>query len=171
MIANNAVVAEVVAEMSPAQIRLLSLREALAYPNEAARRQDMRFAAWRRGVHVDAPEMDAIRARLESVPLATDREFSGWERSPWWVAAGDTPIRLLGQVRVGSDGRMQTAYLVLCRQRHGGCGGTQLIVSPGHYRCTKCRTEVKLWEHGIGLDDTTTAGLRQQGAELTHRRV
>ena len=68
------------------------------------------------------------------------------------MEAGDTPEDLLGQTTTGEGGKLYTAYMVHCNESHPGCGGVRVHLGPYHFGCSKCGTEVKLWEHGIDYD-------------------
>ena len=162
------------ATMTPEQRGLYQLRHALLYIDADLREKAIgrvawqtaqRRARWERDNPDEPFKTDAdgrpvsdgefltkYREEQEALPLATSEPYSGWVLWPWWIPADDTPEDLLGQTMTRGNGKLYTAYRVHCGEPHPGCGGVQIHLGPYHIGCSKCGTEVKLWEHGIDYD-------------------
>ena len=125
------------ATMTPAQRSLYELRIVHAFASIEAREAHIAQTAeerQRRGNFApgwteadEAAWLVDYRAQMEKKPLATAEPYCGWVQRPW-------------------------QWLIECREPHADCGGVQVFVGPYHFACSKCDTEVKLWEHGIDYD-------------------
>lgn len=125
------------ATMTPAQRSLYELRFVHAFASIEAREAHIaRTAEERQRRGNFAPGWTEVnetawladyRAQMEKKPIATDEPYCGWVQSPW------------------------NAFIE-CREPHAECGGTQVMVEPYHFACTRCDTHVRLWEHGIDYD-------------------
>jgi|SRR5579862_131681 len=171
----------IMAEMTPAQRHLYQLRQELVYISEEMREKAIELAAYDHHNYVERmltqnpnryPTQDEHgnpiseeawiarnRARQEEKPLATDPQYYGWLQEYWWVpverpGSGPIPLELRGPTKgTGTwDDILFTAYMTHIYEPHSCGKGHQYQKEPYHLACTGCRTEIKLWEHGVDYD-------------------
>lgn len=160
--------------MTPEQIRLHRLHHELLYVNAELCEKHIRLVKYQNRQrenawveqHPDIPFrtnsdgdpvsldefMRRYRTNAETKPLGTESPYRGWVEKPWWIPASDIPERLRGLVKRDRSGEEWTAYMAHYHEPHPGCGGIKVGVGPYHFKCSKCGTEVRLWEHGIDYD-------------------